>query len=158
MYFSLADKFPHWLDWTNQIHRWKNAKSWTFSEKKWILSLQLAAAKELTTQNELTDQITELTDQICVHTHFSYWQRPANFHHTINGQGTQRIAGYPNTTIKFCVKGLNHCLLFFHFKLQMLTENLNLLYISARKFHSWNVDQEVTQLLFVSVNLIPLVV
>ena len=36
------------------------------------------------------------------------------------------LAGYPNKTIKFCEKGLNRCLSFFHFKLQTLTVNLNL--------------------------------
>ena len=40
------------------------------------------------------------------------------------------LAGYPNKTIKFCVKGLNRCLLFFHFQLLTLTANLNLLCIS----------------------------
>ena len=75
------------------------------------------------------------------HTHFSYRRRPANFHYIINGQGTQRVficvflAGYSNKIIKFCVKRLNRCLLFFYFKLQTLTANFNLLYIYL--YESW---------------------
>ena len=84
----------NWLNWTNQIHQWKDIKKpELLREKKKEFSLLSAAVKELTTQNKLllVTLLPELTGQIRLLTHFSYRWRPANFHHTINGQATQKM-------------------------------------------------------------------
>ena len=68
-------------------------------------------------------------------THPLFWPAKAcelSPHHKWTGDPKNFIcvlpAGCLNKTIKFCVKRLNRCLLFFHFKLQTLTVKLNLLF------------------------------
>ena len=107
------------INWTTQINGRKETKSRTFFEKKGNSLSWTSSCQGVKTLNELVTVILlhELTSQIRVHTYFSYRWRLANIHHTINERGTQRIlcvllAGYPNKTIKYYVKGLNHCLLF----------------------------------------------
>ena len=78
MYFLLEEEFPHRSKLVEQNQSNPLAEGYKklnlLREKKGILSLKPAAAKELTTHNELITitLLLELTDQICVHTHFSY--------------------------------------------------------------------------------------
>ena len=143
VFFTIGQIPSPKLNWINQIHRRKDSKSRTFGEKKGN-SLSLTCSRQRVNDTEWAITITllpELTGQLHVDTlffFFFFFLPTKAFHHTTNGQGTPRIlcvllTGYPNKSIKFCVKGLNLCLLFFHFKLLTLIANPNLLYSVSKK-------------------------